>query len=1794
MAEDDIYMIDGEYEEPSTFDILPTDDSVEELDEPEDPDSFEYDENGDIPDPEDAPPDNPDDEPIEESDDAGEVDIVGDEDLVDDYDILPTDDSIEEVEEIDETAEDEGEDDDAAADILNDNVGTLPCTCSVKEGDTVQIMVVNGEPTVIGVVGWGDGLENDISLNAALAAEAKKDAEDANTAANNAQTKADQADAAAKEASTAATNAETKAKEAADAAANALTKANDAANEAAEATQKATDAQNKADLVETNMAGVAAEVVDIKADAEAMRQEMVTSGDLDVVKTEMSATYATKDAVTTLGQQTSQSIAEVQNTMTQNYAKKSEVNGAIVDAKADLQTQISQNASDISSVAKSVESVEVDLTENATKIQEAIGAAEAAQSTANQAKTDASQAAGAAATAQEAANQAATAASNAQSAADIAKTNAATAQKAADDAAAELATAQSKLAEVEGNANATAEDLVLAQEAVAKAQKAADDAAQDAIDAANAATNAQATADKAKTDAANAQTTANEAKESAVRAKEAADAAQDAADAAQDDVNALSTRVTTAETKITQNSEAITSVASRTTSVENKFNNYSTTEQMQSAIQQMAGEITSTVTATYATKDEAAALAESAQADVTNLAISNSSNMYCKISDFHTFGWSHLVEFMLYSRAGESIKVNISSNDNSYTASAVRMTNAYSKINAIYYVVSENAIYVQLIAWANNLGIRVLSNSNGSGNGTITTNVSLPSDAVKIPIVENADSSDVTELSTRITQNAEAIELCATKTEVATSLEGYYTKTESDAEFKVVNDSINSKVSSSEFSTYKTTVTNDISSAKNAAISTAASDATTKANDAKSAAISTAASDATTKANAAKEAAVSEAAADATEKADAAEAAAISTAAADATAKANAAKSDAVSTAATDATTKANAAKSDAIATAAADATSKADAAEEAANDYTDGKVAAVTSEVNTVKSTVAQHTTDLSGITSRVETTEESITTINGSVTSLNTRMSAAEQKITDEAIISTVSSTYATKSALSATDTKAANAATAASNAQKAADDAQDDVDALASNVSTNYATKSEVTQTANSITSSVSATYATKTELSKKAGDYTVELYNGTGGNPKPVKFVTVNYSTCDSNNGVSIKIGMLSGHGNGTSYVFLQDASINVNYNGGVSVDNVKSYGAETPTYDGAVRQYGDIFWVIDTTNKIVDFYTLMGQYARMYQTPWKRTTWSTGGTVTQYTSCTVYSSGTKVWANNSDIALMSDVTELSTRITQTESSITSQASSISSLGTRMSTVEQTASGLSTRVSTTEGKVSTLEQTASGLTLRLDEAEDDISTAQSTADTAKTNAATAQSTANTAKTNAATAQSTADTAKTNAATAQTTANNAATAASNAQSTANTARTEASNAAKTATNYLNFSDSGLVVGNHTASTLGNNVLINSDSVDIRSGSTVLSSFGASTIELGRYSSDTKIEFCNNEAALGVETVEGWNGDVTTASLSSENVMLNGSKSSSLYSYCIKGLTASGEEVSKSDTNAYYMDTRKAGVDVETDPDVVGREAVQVRLWARELVKALSTETSLQSSHSSELDLTTKELYCLADNINLVSRYGTTLDSVDGAVNSLVPVRVPNNVSFASYNSSGNARSLAFINANDQYFYGYASYNTNEGSTYFDGNSVYIRSKGSIHITAPNQGLSSRVLFQNKALWTGSYNMSDTQSITLSEAVTAQPNGIILAFSYYDANGTVQNYNWNYFFVPKYHVAQNPGTGCNFMIANNKFGVVTNKYLYINDTTITGAAGNVATGTASGITYANNRYVLRRVIGV
>ena len=88
----------------------------------------------------------------------------------------------------------------------------------------------------------------------------------------------------------------------------------------------------------------------------------------------------------------------------------------------------------------------------------------------------------------------------------------------------------------------------------------------------------------------------------------------------------------------------------------------------------------------------------------------------------------------------------------------------------------------------------------------------------------------------------------------------------------------------------------------------------------------------------------------------------------------------------------------------------------------------------------------------------------------------------------------------------------------------------------------------------------------------------------------------------------------------------------------------------------------------------------------------------------------------------------------------------------------------------------------------------------------------------------------------------------------------------RMNAENAAKTATNYMNFDNSGLTVGDFTKNTLGRNVNIDSISVNIRNGSNILASFAESLIEIGKNTSVSAVSFMNGTVKL-IAQMETWN---------------------------------------------------------------------------------------------------------------------------------------------------------------------------------------------------------------------------------------------------------------------------------------------------------------------------------------
>lgn len=118
-------------------------------------------------------------------------------------------------------------------------------------------------------------------------------------------------------------------------------------------------------------------------------------------------------------------------------------------------------------------------------------------------------------------------------------------------------------------------------------------------------------------------------------------------------------------------------------------------------------------------------------------------------------------------------------------------------------------------------------------------------------------------------------------------------------------------------------------------------------------------------------------------------------------------------------------------------------------------------------------------------------------------------------------------------------------------------------------------------------------------------------------------------------------------------------------------------------------------------------------------------------------------------------------------------------------------------------------------------------------------------------------------------------------------------------------------------------------------------------------------------------------------------------------------------------------------------------------------------------------------------------------------------------------------------------------------------------------------------------------KMLYNGGAWMTSEHSWSLSESVSTQPHGIILAFSECVGN-KAQNKGWNHFFISKKFVIDRSGEGSAFPLATYNFDVLGVKHLFIFSNKIIGSDENSQKGTANGITYDNTRFMLRYIIGV
>lgn len=210
-----------------------------------------------------------------------------------------------------------------------------------------------------------------------------------------------------------------------------------------------------------------------------------------------------------------------------------------------------------------------------------------------------------------------------------------------------------------------------------------------------------------------------------------------------------------------------------------------------------------------------------------------------------------------------------------------------------------------------------------------------------------------------------------------------------------------------------------------------------------------------------------------------------------------------------------------------------------------------------------------------------------------------------------------------------------------------------------------------------------------------------------------------------------------------------------------------------------------------------------------------------------------------------------------KASQTASSASSTASDAKLTADNANkTASSAVSTASNAQKTAENAVSTASSASSAATEAkntADAANKTASNANSTASEAKKTADSANTTAGQAKSAADNASQTASSAKSAADKANENVSSAVSTADTAKSTADTARQEASDAAKTATNFMGFDSNGLVIGDRTANTLGKNVLIGNDSINIRNGSTVLAEFAEKLIAIGKGSPNAVIDFLN-----------------------------------------------------------------------------------------------------------------------------------------------------------------------------------------------------------------------------------------------------------------------------------------------------------------------------------------------------
>ena len=205
------------------------------------------------------------------------------------------------------------------------------------------------------------------------------------------------------------------------------------------------------------------------------------------------------------------------------------------------------------------------------------------------------------------------------------------------------------------------------------------------------------------------------------------------------------------------------------------------------------------------------------------------------------------------------------------------------------------------------------------------------------------------------------------------------------------------------------------------------------------------------------------------------------------------------------------------------------------------------------------------------------------------------------------------------------------------------------------------------------------------------FSLNISHATPGNPREVKFVTVNYWNMTQYGAAYFKLSAMSCHPDWWWYNYMTDIYIGCTYQWVVKCDIIKyiqsSIDQYTPDYEWWWKYFGDVFYVVDTDAKKVYFYILWWQYTTSDFTPAVKI-WSTSLTnVQQHTWwASYYDTWTKVRANGcwSLVAIKSDIPSNTSQLTNDSGFITSSYHDSTKQDSLAAQTAYTAKGSATKV------------------------------------------------------------------------------------------------------------------------------------------------------------------------------------------------------------------------------------------------------------------------------------------------------------------------------------------------------------------------------------------------------------------------------------------------------------------------------------------------------------------------------